>query len=258
MFDPATADRLAGELALLTEPPRRVVLSPTSEPLPLSRPVRRETGKIIDLLLNRGIDVVLVTRGRIDRKMIARFAGPSIASASLCRSCRSIGRFIAHLSRSPRGPKSAFAGSRRLIDAGVSVEVRLEPIIAGLNDSRAALSPLFRALSSAGVRDVMAHHLFVVPAMLEPLRTTARPFRTLRALERRLPRRSGFFLGQHRCDQTSPTRSSSRKSRRTVSTIAAEHGILIQTGKSKSRLARSEPDPQPQPNRAKQEVLIAV
>ena len=135
LFDPGTADRLAGELALLTESPRRVVLSPTSEPLPLSRPVRRETGKIIDLLLDRGIDVVLVTRGRIDRKMIARFAG-ALDRVRVALPFVSLD-WTLHRALEPLAarPEVRIRRLERLIDAGVSVEVRLEPIIAGLNDS---------------------------------------------------------------------------------------------------------------------------
>ena len=258
LFDPATADRLAEELKGFHELPRRVVLSPTSEPLPPCRIIRRETGRVIDLLLDRGIDVVLVTRGRIDRKTIARFA-KSLDRVRVAVPFVSLD-WTLHRALEPHAarPEVRIRQIARLIDAGVPVEARLEPIIARLNDSREALGPLFRALASIGVRDVLAHHLFIIPAMLEPLQKALAPFGLAERLSEDYRGGPVFSLGSLGATKHLPL-DRRRESLARVSALAAESGILIQTGASQNPdFRRSEPEPKPRPKRDKQEVLIAV
>ncbi len=70
LFDPEVVDRLRGFLDRLDEPPRQVVLSPTSDPLPPLREIREATFKVVELLLDRKINVLLMTRGRVNQEMV--------------------------------------------------------------------------------------------------------------------------------------------------------------------------------------------
>lgn len=258
LFDPATAERLSEELKTLKELPRRVVLSPTSEPLPPSRDVRRETSRVIDLLLDRGIDVVLVTRGRIDRKTIARFA-KSLDRVRVAIPFVSLDWKL-HRALEPLAarPEVRVRQIARLIDAGVPVEARVEPIITRLNDTREALSPLFRALAAAGVRDVLAHHLFVIPAMLEPLQKALVPFSLAERLAEDYRGGPVFSLGSVGSTKHLPL-DRRRESLARVAAFAAEHGILIQTGATQNPdFRREEPEAKLKSKRDRQENLLAV
>src|SRR3954447_8809459 len=74
LFDPSVCERLAAALDGMDGPPRRVVLSPASDPLPPHRGVRAQALRAVEMLLGRGIEVVLLTRGRVSRAMIERLA----------------------------------------------------------------------------------------------------------------------------------------------------------------------------------------
>lgn len=176
LFDPATTERLTAELEQRTAPPKVVVLSPKSDPLPPDREVRFETLRVVRTLLERGIAVRLMTRGRIGRPLRDLLA----AHRDLVRVGVGLTTMNRPLSRALE-PKAAVPAARvrvlaELAKAGVAVEVRLEPLIVGLTDTRANLVPLFQAVARAGVRDVIAHYLFLQPAMMASLAESLAPF----------------------------------------------------------------------------------
>ncbi|HEU5119275.1 MAG TPA: hypothetical protein VFT74_21975, partial [Isosphaeraceae bacterium] len=135
-FDPLTAVGLDSALDDLETQVRRVVVSPFSDPLPRERAVRTETTRVVDRLLGRGVEVVLMTRGRIPPGLRRRMA----EQADLC----SVAVGLTTLSKTLMRTLEPGAGTpvgrvrdlKRLIADGIDVEVRLEPMIAGLTDTR--------------------------------------------------------------------------------------------------------------------------
>lgn len=176
LFDPATTERLLAALGRLPRPPQVVVLSPSSDPLPADRDVRAETFRVVRTLLERGIAIRLMTRGRIGRPLREVLA----AHADLVRVGIGLTTLSRPLSRAlePNAavPEARLRSLGQLVKAGVAVEARLEPLIADLTDTRANLAPLFQGLARAGVRDVVAHYLFLQPAMMAPLAGSLAPF----------------------------------------------------------------------------------
>jgi hypothetical protein len=73
-------------------------------------------------------------------------------------------------------PEVRLAGLVRLVHEGVPVEARVEPLIAGLTDTRENLAPLFDRLSRIGVTDVITHYLFLLPAMEGPTKQALAPY----------------------------------------------------------------------------------
>lgn len=169
LFDPATNERLVDALAKLPKPPARVVLSPNSDPLPPDRDVRAEALRIVRTLLERGIPVQIMTRGRIGRSMVELLARhPNLVRVAV--GLFTLQRGLAG-ALEPRAawPEVRLRGLARLVLEGVPVEARVEPLIAGLTDTRENLAPLFEELARVGVGDVIAHYLFLLPAMEGPL-----------------------------------------------------------------------------------------
>ena len=229
LFDPETSARLAATLDGMGRLPGLVVLSPTSDPLPFQREVRDEALRVVRVLLEREIDMAVLTRGRVPKGMVALLAEhPERARVAV--GITTMGR---HLSRliEPRAadPRARLKGLARLVEAGVPVEVRLEPLIAGLTDTRENLKPLFEAVARAGVRKVVAHYLFQHPAMLEPLTEALAP---LGLAERLVDDYQGgpvFPVGS-----LGPTKHLPPESRREgfarIFAWGAEHGLVVATG----------------------------
>ena len=233
LFDPFTSERLAAVLDALESPPERVVLSPASDPLPPSREVRSETFQVVALLLSRRVPVQIMTRGRFSRKMVDLLAG----HRDLVKVALGVTTLDRVLSRSLE-PRAASPGGRigdlgRLVNAGVDVEVRLEPLIPGLTDTRENVAPLFRALARAGARKVVAHYLFLHSAMTDTLDEALQPLGRVERL------RDDFEGGQvFRLGTLGPTKHLPLEARRSGLTrlfaLGAEHGLWVTTGASQN------------------------
>jgi hypothetical protein len=133
--------------------------------LPPLRPVQAETIRVCELALDRGLDLVLLTRGRVPRrlvKLLAAHPDQVRVGIGLFSLDKPLVRRLEPLAASPRGRLRDLV---RLATAGVPVEVRLEPLIPGLTDTRENLAPVFRRLADAGITRVVAHYLFLHPGM---------------------------------------------------------------------------------------------
>lgn len=174
-FDPRSAELLPAALERLGEGVRRVVLSPSSDPLPPDRAVRAEAVRVVQVLLRQGIDVFLMTRGRVPRGLIRALSahpGRATVAVGMLSLNRVLVRALEPRAASPRGRLRDLG---RLVEAGVDVEARIEPILPGLTDTRENLLPMLRDLARAGVRRVVAHHLFLLPAMAASLSDALAP-----------------------------------------------------------------------------------
>jgi DNA repair photolyase len=229
LFDPGVSGRLATTLDAMAGPPRLVVLSPTSDPLPPNREIRAEAVRVVRTLLGRGIEVAVLTRGRVPPALVEVLAAApdlSRVAVGLTSLDRGLVRRLEPLAAPPR---VRLRGLARLIEAGVRVEARLEPLIAGLTDTRANLMPLFAALGRMGVRRVVAHYLFLHPAMTETLATALTPLGWAEKLADDYQGGPVFPIGT-----LGPTKHLPLEARRaglaSVTAWGAEHGLLVETG----------------------------
>jgi len=228
-FDPGTSSRLAEALAALAVPPEVVVLSPLSDPLPPIREVRDEALRVVRILLGRGVDLVLMTRGRIPGALVdllASHPGKARVNVGLTTLNRRLSRAI---EPSAAPPSSRLAGLARLAAAGVPVEARVEPLIPGLTDTRENVKPLFEGLARAGVRRVLVHYLFQQPAILGPLSAALAPFGLAERLADDFEGGPVFPVGS-----VGPVKHVPLETRRAglarLFSWGAEHGLIVETG----------------------------
>jgi DNA repair photolyase len=175
-FDPFSSEALATSLDELGEAARRIVLSPSSDPLPPHRGIRAEAVRVAEVVLGRGRELVVMTRGRVPRALVevlAAHPGRATVAIGIASLSKPIVRALEPRAASPRGRLRDLA---RLVAAGVEVEARVEPLVSGLTDTRENLVPLFRALASAGVRRAVAHYLFLHPSMADSTSRALEPF----------------------------------------------------------------------------------
>jgi DNA repair photolyase len=229
LFDPDVSAHLGSVLDAPGRPPRLVVLSPTSDPLPPNRELRALAVRVVRMLLGRGIEVLLMTRGRVPAALIeVMAAAPDLSQVALGLNSLDRG-LVRRLEPLAAPPLLRLRGLTRLIEAGVRVEVRLEPLIAGLTDTRENLMPLFATLGRAGVRRVVAHYLFLHPAMTGTLNEALTPLGLAEKLADAYEGGPVFPVGT-----LGPTKHLPLETRRAglacLTAWGAEHGLLVETG----------------------------
>ncbi len=246
-FDPSTSSRLVAALETREPGPQLVVLSPLSDPLPPIREVRDEALKVARILLEHGVDLVLMTRGRIPGAMIELLAThPERArvAVGLTTRNRALSRATEPLAASP---SSRLAGLARLAAAGVRVEARVEPLIPGLTDTRDNIKPLFEGLARAGVRRVVVHYLFQHPAILVPMAAALDPLGLSERLVDVFEGGPVFPIGSLGAVKHVPLETR-RAGLARLFCWGAEHGLVVETGATQNPdLHRRVAEPSGQP-----------
>lgn len=244
-FDPSSALALEAALDELGDEVKSVVMSPMSDPLPPQREIRAEAVRAASLLLDRGIATTVITRGRVPRAMVdvlAAHPGRAKVALGMTSLNKSLVRALEPRSASPRGRLRDLA---RLVEAGVEVEVRLEPMIAGLTDTRENLEPLLRALGKVGARRVVTHYLFLHPATTAPLAEALVPLGWSERLQDDFAGGPAFPIGSIGTTKHLP-RESRRQGLARIVAWGASHGLIVTTGSAQNPdLPRSEPPSPP-------------
>jgi DNA repair photolyase len=229
LFDPRVVERLEDAFHALELQPKTVVLSPSSEPFPAQRAVRESSERVIDWLLARGIRIELLTRGRVSRRLVAKLAAHSgrvRVGMAFTTVDRKLTRILEPRAATPRGRLRTLT---RLLEAGVAVDVRLEPLIAGLTDTEEVLRPLFRGLARAGVRNVVAHYLFVNSVITESLGAALSPLGWTERIGEAYQSGPVFGVGT-----LGPMKHLLRETRQAglahLSSLGAGFGLLVETG----------------------------
>jgi DNA repair photolyase len=174
-----TARRLASELAHRKVLPRAVFLSPASDPFPPFSVIQEEAGRVIEVLVERGIQPWLMTRGFIRPgvlKVLQKKPELIRATIGMTTLDRTLQRQLEPLTASPRLRLRQISDLRQ---RGIAVRVALEPLIPGLTDTRDQIEPLLEELAKAGIQQITAGYLFQRPGIAQNLQPTL----TLREIE---------------------------------------------------------------------------
>ncbi|MEO6811747.1 MAG: radical SAM protein [Isosphaeraceae bacterium] len=232
-YDPGVAERLPEALDALGTPPRLVVLSPLSDPLPPSLEIRRATTAIVQTLLGRGIEVLVMTRGRVGPALVdvlAAHPGKAKVALGFLTCDPKLGKVLEPRAASTRARLRSLA---RLIGAGVDVEVRLEPLIPDLTDTHENLFPLFDALARAGTRRLIAHYLFQQPAMMTPLDEALAPLGRVERLADQFTGGPVFKIGSIGATKHLPLEARQAGLARLI-VWGAEHSLTVETGSAQN------------------------
>jgi DNA repair photolyase len=228
-FDPSVSRRLGWTLEAMDALPKLVVLSPSSDPFPAHAEMRLESERVVRLLLERNVPLLIMTRGRIPKRVIGllrEHAQRVRVAVGLMTLDRKLARRL-----EPRcAPPMARVGRvARLIDAGVPVEVRLEPMIPGLTDTRENIRPLFEALAEVGATKVVAHYLFLHPSFTHALKGSLKPLELSDKLDEDFQGGPSFSIGSIGRTKHLPleTRKAGLAS---LAAWGAEVGLSVETG----------------------------
>jgi DNA repair photolyase len=152
---------VAGELSQRRNLPAAVLVSPSGDPFPPLARVQSETAAVVDAIASNGVNVWLMTRGFIRPsafRVMARHAKLVKVIAEITTLDRALQRQLEPLTAPPR---TRIRQIGRLREAGINVQVGLEPLIPGLTDTPQNLTTLLQALAAVGVQQVTAGYMFL-------------------------------------------------------------------------------------------------
>ena len=177
-----TLANLREELRRKRKRPARVYFSPSSDPFQPVPEVLSMAYDVFRFLLESEIGVAFVTKGRIPerhRNLLAAHAPLVEGRIGLITLDPAV---AAAFEPGAAAPEVRLAQMAELIDAGVAVEARLDPILPGVTDGPDCLEPLCAALAGIGVRRVAASVLFLRPAVIGSLRRRVEDKRLLKRM----------------------------------------------------------------------------
>ena len=165
-----TLEKLRDELGRKRKKPKAVYFSPASDLFQPVDEVKELAYGILDLLLGRRISVAILTKGAIPQRHMARLTedAPNVrVQVGLITLDPNIsGMFEPHAAT----PETRLAQLRRLAEAGVTTQVRLDPIIPSVTDDSESLKRLLSAVAEAGVKDIAVSTLFLRTAVKGAIR----------------------------------------------------------------------------------------
>jgi len=165
-----TLKKLREELQRKRTIPKAVYFSPSSDifqPIPA---VLDMAYKILEFLLDSGIGVALVTKGRIPdahRELLVSHAPYVRVQIGLITLDENISREFEPFAAPP---ETRLAQAAEFITKGIETQARLDPILPNLTDNNISLERLCRALAEVGVKSIAASVLFLRPGMIAAMR----------------------------------------------------------------------------------------
>ncbi len=165
-----TLDKLRAELPRKRKRPTVVYFSPSSDPFQPVREVLDLAYEVMRFLLESGVSVAFLSKGHLPERHMrlleshAAQVRAGIGLISLDDDLLGIFEL-----------RAASAGTRlrqaeRLVEAGISTRVRVDPILPGLTDDERTLGHLCAAISRTGVTEIAASTLYLRPAVAASLR----------------------------------------------------------------------------------------
>ena len=169
-----TLEKLREELPRKRRRPEAVYFSPSCDVFQPVPEVLDLAYAVFAFLLRQGIGVALLTKGRIpDRHMDLLKANASMVHAGI--GLTTLDRHVWETFEPYSAPPDVrVAQIETLIQAGIDVQVRLDPILPGLTDDEASLSGVFATLARLGVRDVAISTLFMRSPIVRTLKRHVR------------------------------------------------------------------------------------
>ncbi len=177
-----TADRLIAELQRKRRKPTHVYFSPSTDVFQPVDGVLEMAYRMFAVLLEQGIGVAFVTKGRIpERHMALLCENAELVQAQVGIITRDE-TLARRLEPNAAAPALRFEQMARLIRAGVKTRIRVAPIIAGLTNMDEMFDSLFGKATASGVVHATINALHLRPAIMASLRKHLTPHDVERVL----------------------------------------------------------------------------
>src|SRR3972149_8656779 len=164
-------EKLKKELASRRKLPAYVFFSPTCDVLQPIPQVLKVTYELMKVLLEYGVGINLLTKGRISSKFLQLFKQYRVlihVQIGITTLNRDIQRKTEPFAATPQ---ERIRNIEQLCAIGITPEVKLDPLIPGLTDTQSNLTALFKTLQEFGVISTGINYLFLRPQIKKNLYT---------------------------------------------------------------------------------------
>jgi len=162
-------EKLKKELASRRKLPAYVFFSPTCDVLQPIPQVLNSTYELLRILLEYGVGINLLTKGRIPAKFLQLFQ-QSKELVHIQIGITTLNRDIQKkIEPNAATPHERIRNIEQLCAIGITPEVKLDPLIPGLTDTQSNLTALFLALQGFGVNSMGINYLFLRPQIKKNL-----------------------------------------------------------------------------------------
>ena len=162
-------EKLKRELASRRKLPAYVFFSPTCDVLQPIPQVLNSTYELLRILLEYGVGINLLTKGRIPAKFLQLFQ-QSKELVHIQIGITTLNRDIQKkIEPNAATPQERMRNIEQLCAIGITPEVKLDPLIPGLTDTQSNLTSLFLALQGFGVNSMGINYLFLRPQIKKNL-----------------------------------------------------------------------------------------
>ncbi len=164
------------ELVRKRHKPKRVYFSPSSDAFQPLREVQDVAYETMSVLLEAGVEVAFLTKGKIQERFLelfSRFSGKVFAQVGITTLDERLQKAL-----EPRAafPRQRLQAIEDLAQLGIPVRARLDPLVPDLTDTQENLTSLLAELGRRGVRGIAASYMFLRPAFAQRVSETLRQF----------------------------------------------------------------------------------
>ena len=159
------AEKLTEELRRARERPALVLFNTASDSFQPHPDIITTSVRLMEILLERGIAVSLLTKGVVPRRFIEAAAFyPDLVFVRIGM-VSTDPAYQRRFEPFAATPEERFGNIERLVAAGVVPEARIDPVIPFVTDSKGSFDGLFRELAARGVKRAMISYLHLRPAV---------------------------------------------------------------------------------------------
>lgn len=162
--------RITEELSRKRNKPKAVYFCPSCEPFGPIEQIQQVSYEVMKMLLDKGIGVQFVTKGKIAEQTLQLFERESslvCGQIGITSVDDNIRRIVEPCTATVQ---EKLGQLKRLNDACVKMSVRCDPLIHGLMDSEQQIDELLTAASKTGCREIAISFLFLRPAITKNLK----------------------------------------------------------------------------------------
>src|SRR3989304_2578448 len=162
-------EKLKKELSVRRKLPAYVFFSPTCDVLQPIPQVLKVTYELMRILLEYGVGINLLTKGRIPAKFLQLFQ-QSKELVHIQIGITTLNRDIQKkIEPNAATPQERIRNIEQLCAIGITPEVKLDPLIPGLTDTQSNLTALFKTLQGLGINSMGINYLFLRPQIKKNL-----------------------------------------------------------------------------------------
>lgn len=164
------AERIAEEIKRKRKKPAAVYFCPSCDPFQPIPEIQQITFEVMKTLLEKGIGVQFVTKGKMPEEIFELFEKHCSKIAGQIGLIAVDDEILSIIEPAASKVQERLKQLARLIRIGVKMSARCDPLIYGVTDEDEQLHSLFSAIARTGCRETAVSFLFLRPAIISGLK----------------------------------------------------------------------------------------